>query len=62
MKNGLNAMFGSSIAIGYAAYALAAFGGMPDVERIALPGEYTGHLQDVWYDGADALYWRTPTS
>ena len=57
MKNGLNAMFGSSIAIGYAAYALAAFGGMPDVERIALPGEYTGHLQDVWYDGADALYW-----
>lgn len=39
------------------ACAIAAFGGMPDVERIGLPGEYPGHLQDVWYDGADALYW-----
>ena len=39
------------------ACAVAAFGRMPDVESISLPGDYPGHLQDVWYDGADALYW-----
>ena len=39
------------------AFAMAAFCGMPDVERISLPGDYRGHLQDVWYDGANALYW-----
>ena len=31
-------------------------GKMPDVAEIVLPGEYPGHLQDVWFDGA-YLYW-----
>ena len=30
---------------------------MPDVPEIALEGEYRGHLQDVWYDGSNTLYW-----
>lgn len=34
----------------------AAFGAMPDAAEIKLPGEYSGHLQDVWYDGR-FLYW-----
>ena len=34
----------------------AASGAMPDAEVIRLPGEYRGHLQDVWHDGK-SLYW-----
>ena len=37
--------------------AVAARAALPDVEDIALEGEYPGHLQDVWYDGKDTLYW-----
>ena len=43
-----------------AAAAMAAwigFGGMPDVDVITLPGEHHGHLQDICWDGAKALYW-----
>ena len=32
-------------------------GQMPDVAEIVLPGEYAGHLQDVWWDGGEYLYW-----
>lgn len=36
----------------------SAFCGLPhDVSQIALQGQYKGHLQDVWYDGGDFLYW-----
>ena len=31
--------------------------GMPDVSEIVLPGEYAGHLQDVWWDGDECIYW-----
>lgn len=34
-----------------------ASGALPDVKEIVLEGEYDGHLQDVWYDGSNALYW-----
>ena len=37
--------------------ALGAVAGMPDVNEIPLEGEYPGHLQDVWYDGSNTLYW-----
>ena len=30
---------------------------MPDVDEIVLPGEYAGHLQDVWWDGNESIYW-----
>ena len=30
---------------------------MPDVAEIVLPGEYPGHLQDVWWDGGEHIYW-----
>ena len=33
------------------------WGGMPDVAEIVLPGEYAGHLQDVWWDGGECIYW-----
>ena len=33
-----------------------AFGAMPDVDEIKLPGDYSEHLQDVCFDGK-ALYW-----
>ena len=36
---------------------VAARAALPDVEEIALEGEYPGHLQDVWFDGKDTLYW-----
>ena len=32
-------------------------GGLPDVSEIKLEGEYSGHLQDVWYDGGKYIYW-----
>ena len=32
-------------------------GQMPDVAEIVLPGEYSGHLQDVWWGGDEYLYW-----
>lgn len=44
----------------FAACALLSLGGfaaLPDVKEIVLEGEYSGHLQDVWYDGKDTLYW-----
>ena len=31
------------------------WGGMPDVAEIVLPGEYAGHLQDVWWDGGECI-------
>ena len=37
--------------------AIQVFGGMPDVAEIVLPGEYPGHLQDVWWDGGEHIYW-----
>ena len=37
--------------------ASAAFAKLPDVNEIVLEGDYEGHLQDVWYDGKDTLYW-----
>lgn len=40
-----------------AAAALAAYAGIPDVKEIKLEGEYSGHLQDVWYDGGQYIYW-----
>ena len=61
MKRTVAARIGKSLAIGCAACAIAAFGKMPDVESIALPGEYPGHLQDVWYDGDGTLYWAQTT-
>ena len=33
------------------------WGGMPDVAEIVLLGEYAGHLQDVWWDGGENIYW-----
>ena len=30
---------------------------MPDVDEIVLPGQYQGHLQDVWWDGGESIYW-----
>ena len=33
------------------------WGAMPDVAEIVLPGEYAGHLQDVWWDGGECIYW-----
>ena len=30
---------------------------MPDADEIRLEGDYAGHLQDVWYDGAGHIYW-----
>ena len=36
---------------------LSAVAGLPDVKEIRLEGEYSGHLQDVWYDGGKYLYW-----
>ena len=36
---------------------LPAAGQMPDVAEIVLPGEYAGHLQDVWWDGGECIYW-----
>ena len=41
--------------------AWAGFGGMPDTDEIVLPGDYPGHLQDVCWDGAQALYWAQTT-
>ena len=32
-------------------------GKMPDVSEIVLPGKYQGHLQDVWWDGGECIYW-----
>ena len=29
----------------------------PDSGEIRLEGDYAGHLQDVWFDGAGRLYW-----
>ena len=37
------------------AYGMA-FGSMPDVDEIKLPGDYSEHLHDVCFDGK-ALYW-----
>ena len=44
-------------ALGIAGVAFADTGRMPDVAEIVLPGEYAGHLQDVWWDGGECLYW-----
>lgn len=33
------------------------FGALPASGRIELEGAYPGHLQDVWYDGKETLYW-----
>ena len=33
------------------AYGMA-FGSMPDVDEIKLPGDYSEHLQDVCFDGS----------
>lgn len=30
---------------------------MPAEDEIRLEGDYSGHLQDVWYDGAGHIYW-----
>lgn len=43
-----------SVALALGLGVLAA--GMPDVEAITLAGSYSGHLQDVWFDGT-YLYW-----
>ena len=43
MKRTVAERIGKALMAGCAACAIAAFGGMPDVERIALPGEYPGH-------------------
>ena len=39
--------------------AAALFAGAPvqAKDEIRLEGDYAGHLQDVWYDGAGHLYW-----
>ena len=42
--------------------AAAVFGRLPDVDEITLPGEWSGHLQDVWYDGGNCLYWAQTKS
>ena len=44
-------MFAACMAAGMA------FGALPEVAKISLPGEWKGHLQDVWYDGGEHLYW-----
>ena len=36
---------------------LPVVGEMPNVAEIVLPGEYAGHLQDVWWDGGESIYW-----
>ena len=36
---------------------LSVIAGLPDVKEIKLEGGYSGHLQDVWYDGGKYLYW-----
>ena len=48
---------GSRFLLAGAAFACGmAFGAMPDVDEIKLQGDYSGHLQDVCFDGK-ALYW-----
>ena len=42
--------------------AMSVFGRLPDVDEINLPGEWSGHLQDVWYDGGDCIYWAQTRS
>ena len=31
--------------------------GLPECGTVNLEGDYPGHLQDVWYDGSNAIYW-----
>lgn len=45
-----------TLAVGLVA-AGADAGRMPDTSEIVLPGEYPGHLQDVWWDGGEHIYW-----
>lgn len=40
--------------VGWVSTGVAA---LPAVDEISLEGEYAGHLQDVWYDGSNAIYW-----
>ena len=45
------------LALVAASVILPVAGQMPDVAEIVLPGEYAGHLQDVWWDGGENIYW-----
>jgi hypothetical protein len=50
-------LIASVAVLGIAGMVFADAGRMPDVSEIVLPGEYAGHLQDVWWDGGEHLYW-----
>ena len=50
-------LFALAAMIGGVGTSFADAGRMPDVAEIVLPGEYPGHLQDVWWDGGEHLYW-----
>ena len=52
MKIGIAAVAGVALAVcGCASVP------MPAEDEIRLEGDYSGHLQDVWYDGAGHIYW-----